>query len=101
MMEQMKSVMRRMDRRPITFKRAAFFPQTEVPPTSDPSRSLAMRKFPPFYFNLLKLKTLNIWDYVSTADWTRESIYSAKTTWNPIGQNVLAARQQIATVDRK
>jgi len=29
-------------------------------------------------------------------------IHQAKTTWNSIGQNVLAARQlQIATVDRK
>jgi len=32
---------------------------------------------------------------------TGESTYSAKTTWNSIEQNVLAARQQIATVDRK
>jgi len=31
----------------------------------------------------------------------KKHIHQAKTTWNSSEQNVLAARQQIATVDRK
>jgi len=57
---------------------------------------------PPVTLNNLRIPQAEDTKYLGLhLELEKAHIHQAKTIWNSIGQNELAARQQMATVDRK